>query len=330
MKTIQTLLEIDSLRTWFPVKRGVLQRTVGHVKAVDGVSLSIAAGETLGLVGESGCGKSTLARTIVGLEKASGGRILYEGQDLTKLSEKEYRPVRRDVQFIFQDPFSSLNPRMTVLDILTEAMIVHGLIQSNERREAGSKLLRDVGMGDDALHRYPHEFSGGQRQRISVARALSLNPRLVLCDEAVSALDVSVQAQVVNLLIKLREQYDLSYLFISHDLSVVAHIADRIAVMYVGKIVETGPVEDVIYTPAHPYTKALLSAVPRIGGDGRQRIVLEGDTPSPSNPPEGCRFHPRCPYAVDMCRKTEPQLEPMEGVASKVACLRKEEINRRN
>ena len=265
MTNSSPLLEIRDLRTWYPVRQGVLARTVDYIRAVDGVDLTLSAGETLGIVGESGCGKSTLARTILRLEQPRTGDILLDGRSVLGLRGAELQAYRRTVQVVFQDPFASLNPRHTILDLVTEAMVVHGLIPHAQRREAATKLLADVGMGPEALDRYPHAFSGGQRQRICIARALALQPRLLICDEAVSALDLSVRAQVLNLLAELRARHSLSYLFITHDIGVVQHLADRIAVMHMGKIVEQGPAEEVLNHPAHDYTKLLLSAVPRIG-----------------------------------------------------------------
>ncbi len=319
------LLELDGLRTWFPIRRGIFSHTVGHVQAVDGVSLKLEKGKTLGLVGESGCGKTTLARTILRLDPAREGRILFKGDDVLQLSGEALRQLRRNLQIVFQDPFASLNPRMTVMDLVTEGMVAHGLIPAARKEEEAARLLQEVGLGKRALYRYPHEFSGGQRQRISVARAISLRPEVVICDEAVSALDVSVQAQVLNLLMDLRERHGLSYLFISHDLSVVRHIADDVAVMYLGRIVEHGPAQQVMDHPQHPYTRALVSAIPKPRSEGRQRIVLEGDVPSPANPPSGCRFHPRCPYATDRCAQDDPVLQEMEQ-GGDIACLRYGEI----
>ncbi len=322
MPFMYSLLAIDHLKTWFPVRRGLFSRVAGHVRAVDGVSMSMEKGKTVGLVGESGCGKSTLARTIVGLEKATGGTIHFNGQNILSMSAHAMKPVRRNLQMVFQDPFSSLNPRMNVMDIITEGMVEHGMIRRRERKAEAVRLLHDVGMGPHALHRYPHEFSGGQRQRISIARALSLQPQLIICDEAVSALDVSIQAQVINLLMDLRDRHGLSYLFISHDLSVVRHIADTILVMYLGGIVEQGPAQAVIDTPLHPYTRALISAIPRIDGKTKNRLVLHGDVPSPSNPPSGCHFHPRCSYATEQCAKQPPPLTSAdENGQRQVACF---------
>ncbi|MGD9872825.1 MAG: ABC transporter ATP-binding protein [Kiritimatiellia bacterium] len=310
------LLQIRDLKTWFPIHRGVVSRTVGHVRAVDGVSLDIMPDETLGLVGESGCGKSTLARTVALLEKPHAGTMQFNGQNLSQSQPG----IRRKIQMIFQDPYSSLNPRMTVLQILTEGLIQHKLIRVSERVATARDILADVGMDDSALYRYSHEFSGGQRQRISIGRALSMKPDLLICDEAVSALDVSVQAQVINLLLAIRKKHNLSYLFISHDLGVVRHMADRVAVMYLGQIVEEGPSEGIMDRPEHPYTRALISAIPGIGVEKKKRIVLQGDVPSPANPPPGCRFHPRCPYAKDICRMQSPELKDMED-GRKVSCF---------
>lgn len=321
------LLEIHDIKTWFPIRRGIVSRTIGHVRAVDGLSLNIAEGETLGLVGESGCGKTTLARTITRLDPATAGSIRFCGNDILTAAGSDLRRLRSNLQIVFQDPFSSLNPRMTVLGIVTEGLVEHGVIRKHEREEAALRLLHDVGLGADALPRYPHEFSGGQRQRISVARAISLRPKLVICDEAVSALDVSVQAQVINLLCDLRDKYRLSYLFISHDLGVVRYISDRIAVMYLGKVVELGPADDVIDRPRHPYTGALVSAIPRVGREHRPRSVLPGEVPSAATPPPGCRFHPRCPHAKEACRQIVPVLEQVHGDAAHLAaCIRKDEI----
>lgn len=319
------LLEVKDLQTWFPIHRGIFARTIGHVRALNGVSLDICPGETLGLVGESGCGKTTLARTLVLLDKAKSGSVSFSETDLLSCSHSELQLLRQKLQIIFQDPFSSLNPRMTVEDIVTEGLLQHGRIKKKERQKAAIQLLNDVGMGKNALHRYPHEFSGGQRQRISVARAISLNPKLIICDEAVSALDVSIQAQVINLLMDLRDKYHLSYLFISHDISVVRHISDRVAVMYLGKLVEKGKTEDVIDNPQHPYTQALISAVPKAGSAKKKRIILKGDVPSPSNPPSGCSFHPRCPKATPACSSDTPILKsinPKESSSHLIACSR--------
>jgi oligopeptide/dipeptide ABC transporter ATP-binding protein len=326
----RSILEIGDLRVWFPIRKGVLALAHGWVRAVDGVSLTVHEGETLGLVGESGCGKSTLARAVAQLERPRSGSIRFRGAELSAAGARELREHRRELQMVFQDPFSSLNPRMTVLEMVTEGLIEHGIVRRRDRLDAAVKLLDEVGMGRDAAYRFPHEFSGGQRQRISLARALSMRPSLVVCDEPVSALDVSVQAQVINLLLDLKQRHNLSYLFISHDLGVVRHVADRVAVMYLGRIVEQGSVEDVIDRPVHPYTGALVSAVPKVGGTGRDRVVLQGDVPSPSNPPAGCRFHTRCPFATGRCAAGEPELEPftVPGDASerRVACIRKTEI----
>lgn len=304
--TRSPLLEVKDLKTWFPIKRGILARTVGYVRAVDGISLSINQGETLGLVGESGCGKTTLGRTLLRLEKAREGRVLFRGKDLFTLNRKELKQLRRKMQIIFQDPFSSLNPRMNVFDIVTEGLVEFSMIEGT-REDHAIRLMNEVGLDKDAIYRYPHEFSGGQRQRINIARAISLRPDFIVCDEPVSALDVSIQAQVINLLMDLQARYNLSYLFISHDLSVVSNIASRVAVMYLGKIVEYGQTRDIINDPIHPYTKALISAVPEPGVKKKKRIVLKDETPSPSAPPSGCKFHPRCPEAIGICRKKEPQ-----------------------
>ncbi len=304
------LLEAYNLQTWFSIKRGILARTVGYIKAVDIVSLYINRGETLGLVGESGCGKTTLGRTLLGLEKARRGKILFCGKNLLELDRRELRKMRRRMQIIFQDPLTALNPKMNVIDIITEGLVEFRLIEGT-REDHAKRLMNEVGLDEEAIYRYPHEFSGGQRQRINIARALSLRPDLIVCDEPVSALDVSVQAQVINLLMDLRDRYNLSYLFISHDLSVVSNIAHRTAVMYLGKIVEYGPTCDIINKPMHPYTKALINAVPRPDSKKlehkKKRIILKGEIPSPSAPPSGCMFHTRCPEVMDICRKKAPR-----------------------
>ncbi len=299
------ILEVIDLKTWFPIKRGILSKTTGHIRAVDGVSLKIKKGEVLGLVGESGCGKTTLGRTILGLENAREGKALFFGKDLFAMTRHEKKKIRKRLQIIFQDPLSSLNPGMNIIDIITEGLVQFGMLEKDKISHA-IKLLHEVGLDKNALYRYPHEFSGGQRQRINIARAVSLRPDFIVCDEPVSALDVSVQAQIINLFLDLKEKYSLSYLFISHDLSVVSSITNKVAVMYLGKIVEYGPVEAVISNPGHPYTQALIDAVP-VPGIHKKRIkILKGEAPSPSDPPSGCRFHTRCPETKKICREQEP------------------------
>ena len=321
----EPILELRDVKTHFPISRGFLfKRHVGTVKAVDGVTLSVGRGEVLGLVGESGCGKSTLARTIMQLVPTTAGTIILEGKNLSRGSTEEIRSVRRDLQMVFQDPYASLNPRMTVFDTLAEPLKVHRVCPAAEIPARVGELMKLVGLAPRFMRKYPHEFSGGQRQRIAIARALALQPKIIIADEPVSALDVSIQAQILNLLAQLGRKMNLSLVFIAHDLSVVKHISDRVAVMYLGKIVELGSATDVIDRPQHPYTRALVSAIPTPNPDverTRQRIVLPGDPPSPIDPPAGCAFHPRCPYAADECKRSVPPLIA-QGPNREVACVR--------
>lgn len=304
------LLKVDDMRMYFPIKKGVFQQTVGNIKAVDGISFSIRQGETLGMVGESGCGKSTTGRAILQLYRPTTGNVWFKGQDLTTLKGDDLRRTRRDMQMIFQDPYASLNPRMSVGEIIGEPFAVHRIASGNDRKERVQELLKVVGLNPYLINRYPHEFSGGQRQRIGIARSLAVNPDFIVCDEPVSALDVSIQAQVINLLEDLQNQFGLTYLFIAHDLSVVRHISDRIAVMYLGRICELAERNELYNHPMHPYSQALLSAVPIPDPEierKRQRVILTGDVPSPANPPSGCNFHTRCPIMVDICKEQVPE-----------------------
>jgi len=323
-------LEIKDLKAHFPVERGIVFRhEIGTVKAVDGVTLTLRRGEILGLVGESGCGKSTLGRTILQLIPATDGAVVLAGKNLTQLHGNELRHARADFQMIFQDPYASLNPRMTVFDTLAEAIQAHAKIPRGELPRRVTELMEKVGLSPRFLKKYPHEFSGGQRQRIAIARALAVEPKLIIADEPVSALDVSIQAQIINLLAKLSREMQLTLIFISHDLSVVKHISDRIAVMYLGKIVELGPAATVFERPLHPYSKALVSAVPipdPVREKKRERIILAGDPPSPINPPPGCPFHPRCPYAIADCARIVPKLENFDE-SQQASCIRMREIN---
>src|SRR5690554_134722 len=321
------LLKIRDAQTYFPVQKGLFKRTVGYVRAVDNVSLDVYRGETLGLVGESGCGKTTLGKSILQLVPVTGGQFIYnfdgEEKDLRKLSKDEMMQARKRLQIVFQDPYSSLNPSFTIFGSLQDPLKKFGVKSRAERKEIIGDLLEAVNLRREYMHRYPHEFSGGQRQRIGIARALSLQPELIICDEAVSALDVSIQAQVLNLLLELKEKHNLTYIFISHDLSVVEYMSDRIAVMYLGKIVELAQAEDLFANAMHPYTQALLSAIPVAEvGRRRKRIVLEGSVPSPVNPPPGCTFHPRCPYAMEVCKSRVPELKTylIDGREHQVAC----------
>ena len=310
----ESLLEVKDLKKHFPIKGGVFSKTVGYVYAVDGISFTVHKGETLGLVGESGCGKSTTGRTLLRLIEPTSGEIYFEGQNITEIEKGEMRSLRREMQIIFQDPYASLNPRMTVGSIIGEPLEIHKIAKGGEKQERVAALLEKVGLRPEDTRKYPHEFSGGQRQRIGIARALALNPKLIVCDEPVSALDVSIQAQVINLLEDLQEEFDLSYLFIAHNLNVVEHISNRVAVMYLGKIVELATDRELYTNPQHPYTEALLSAVPVPDPTAeKKRVILQGDVPSPINPPSGCHFHTRCPYKEQICEEVAPEFKDLGG-----------------
>ena len=307
---MNTMLKVENLKKHFPIRKGIFRTSTGKVYAVDGVSFSVDKGETLGIVGESGRGKTTLGRTILNLYKPSAGSVSFEGNVISAMSQKELHPYRRNLQMIFQDPFDSLNPRHTVGYILEEPFIIHKLGSKLERTQSVKNLLNIVGLQRDSIERYPHEFSGGQRQRIGIARAIALNPRMIVCDEAVSALDVSIRSQILNLLMDLQNNLELTYIFISHDLTVVRHVSDRIAVMYLGRIVEIADADEIYRGPLHPYTRALISAIPEpVPVISNKRIILKGNVPSPVNPPSGCHFHPRCPDAKDICRTQYPELK---------------------
>ncbi len=336
-KTDNILLQVEGLKKFFPIQKGLLRRTVGNVKAVDDISFFVREGETLGLVGESGCGKSTAGRSIIRLYEPTAGQVFFKSRllgtdgnpkmvNLIDLKPDEMKAVRREISMVFQDPINSLNPRMTVSDIVAEPMVIHGLYTGRETEELIIRLLERVGLRPDHLRRYPHEFSGGQRQRIGIARALSLNPSLVICDEPVFALDVSIQAQTLNLLQDLQQDFNLSYIFVAHDLSVVQHISDRVAVMYVGKVAEIANAEELYSNPMHPYTEALLSAVPKPDPLYKSdRILMQGDVADPSNPPSGCYFHPRCKYVQDVCKQKTPDFRELKPDHF-VACHRAEEL----
>jgi len=318
------LIDVENLMMWFPVTAGVFRKRIADVKAVDGVTFFIKRGETLGLVGESGCGKTTTGRCLLQLYEVTGGKVVFDGKDITQMKGEELRGMRRNMQLIFQDPYASLDPRMTAGDIIGEPLLVHKLAKGNDYKEQVVELLKMVGLEPYMAERYPHEFSGGQRQRIGIARSLAVRPSFIVCDEPVSALDVSIQTQVITLLMRLREEFNLTYLFIAHDLSVVRHISDRVAVMYLGKIMEITGSDELYDNPLHPYTQALLSAVPipdPVVDRQRKRVLLAGDVPSPVNPPSGCHFHPRCQIAIDACKEQEPELKNIGG-EHWVACHR--------
>lgn len=318
----EIILKAENIKKYFPIKKGLLLKHVGDVKAVDDVSISVQRGETLGLVGESGCGKSTLGRTLIRLYEPTSGKIEFNGQNFLNLSGSDLRKNRKNIQMIFQDPYASLDPRMTVGQIIEQPFIIHNLLTKKEREVRVQELLTLVGLRPSHVNRYPHEFSGGQRQRISIARAIALNPELIICDEPVSALDVSIQAQILNLLEDLQQKLNLTYIFISHDLSVIEHVCDRIAVMYLGKIVEVASRDNLYAHPQHPYTKALLGSIPTIGqGKKKMHKILTGEIPSPINPPKGCAFHPRCPQAMDRCKVETPIMKSCSVNETQVACF---------